>query len=60
MLSNTLKKHLKKFSIRNNIIIPSEKTLEKMNMSRQEYMFYKWSYDRDLRKNTLNKKEIKK
>jgi hypothetical protein len=58
MLSNTFKKYINSFSIHNNIIIPSAKTLKKMNMSRQEYMFFKWSYDRDLRKkNILNKKK---
>ena len=50
MLSNTLKKSLNSFSIRNNIIMPSRKTFEKMNMTRQEYIFYKWSYHRNLKK----------
>ena len=50
MISNTLKKSLTSFSIRNNTIMPSKKTFEKMNMTRQEYIFYKWSYHRNLKK----------
>ena len=56
MISNTLKKVINTYSIRNNIIMPSQKTLKKMNMTRQEYIFYKWSYHRNLKKYTLNKK----
>lgn len=54
MLSNTLKSYLNSFPIRNNIIIPSTKTFEKMNMTRQEYIFYKWSHHRNLRSKKLN------
>ena len=50
MISNTLKNSLNSFSIRNNIIMPSKKTFEKMNMTRQEYIFNKWSYHRNLKK----------
>jgi len=42
MISNTLKKSLTSFSTHNNTI--------KMNMTRQEYIFYKWSYHRNLKK----------
>ena len=50
MISNILKKSLNSSSIRNNIIIPSKKTFEKMNMTRQEYIFYKWSYHKNFKK----------
>jgi hypothetical protein len=50
MTSTTLKTVLNSFQIRNNLIIPSQKTFEKMNMTRQEYIFYKWSYYKNLQK----------
>ena len=50
MISNALKKYLTSFPVRNNLIMPSRKTLEKMNMTRQEYIFYKWSYSKNLKK----------
>ena len=49
MTSNTVKKFLTSFPIRNNLIMPSQKTFEKMNMTRQEYIFYKWSNQRRLK-----------
>ena len=54
MISTAVKKYLNNFSIRNNLIIPSRKTFEEMNMTRQEYIFYKWSYHRKLRNNEQN------
>jgi len=50
MISTTLKTFINSFQIRNNLIIPSQKTFEKMNMTRQEYIFYKWSYHKNLKK----------
>jgi len=38
------------FSIRNNFVMPSTKTFKTLHMTRQQYMFYKWSYHRDLDK----------
>ena len=45
----TAVKMMNRFLIRNNnLILPSHKT-EKMKMTRQEYIFYKWSDHRRLR-----------
>jgi len=54
MISNTLQRTLNSFRIRNNMIMPANKTFEKMNMTRQQYFFYKWSHHRNLRPEKLN------